>query len=196
MMRDILFTLILIALLLTASGCDQSMGKNGRIKPLQEDSYFDDESSARIFPEDVIPRGFLKDGSPYFTGMEKDGNHTAQIPISLSRSVFALGQTNFNIYCSVCHGQTGFGDGGIVRRGFTKPPNYHSDELRNTPSGYFFHVMSEGAGDMASYRDVLDEYERWSIVAYIRALQRSQNAQLKDAPAPVQEELEKLKEKK
>ncbi|NNE99847.1 MAG: cytochrome c, partial [Pyrinomonadaceae bacterium] len=81
----------------------------------------------------------------------------------------------YNIYCIVCHGPVGKGDGMVVRRGFPQPPTYHDDRLRNAPVGHFFDVMTNGWGKMNGYSTQLSAADRWAIVAYIRALQVSQN---------------------
>ncbi len=71
----------------------------------------------------------------------------------------------------------------IVRRGFTAPPSYHIDRLRDAPVGYLFAVETYGYGAMADYADQVSPQDRWAIVAYIRALQLSQNARLADLAA-------------
>ncbi|HLV81420.1 MAG TPA: cytochrome c, partial [Chthonomonadaceae bacterium] len=99
-------------------------------------------------------------------------------------------QQRFDIYCSPCHGQAGYVDGMIVQRGFPAPPSYHSDRLRKAPIGHFFDVMTNGYGIMYSYADRVTVPDRWAIAAYIRALQRSQDATLRDVPpgAPLAQE--------
>ena len=92
------------------------------------------------------------------------------------------GQQRFNIYCSPCHGRTGYGDGMVVQRGFKAPPSYHIDRLRNQPSGYYFDVITNGYGTMVSYASRIPVDDRWAIVAYVRALQLSQNATVEDVP--------------
>ena len=104
------------------------------------------------------------------------------------------GQQRFNIYCSVCHGQTGEGNGMVVQRGFRQPPTFHSDRLRGMPVGYFYDVITQGFGAMPSYRKQVPVADRWAIVAYVRALQLSRYAPAADltdaeqaklvAPAP------------
>jgi mono/diheme cytochrome c family protein len=89
----------------------------------------------------------------------------------------------------VCHGADGYGRGIVVRRGFPAPPSYHDDRLRQTPDGHLFDVMTRGYGAMLPYADRLSPRDRWSIVAYIRALQRSQHASLADVPAEVRDAL-------
>ena len=92
------------------------------------------------------------------------------------------GQERFNIYCAPCHDRLGNGNGMIVRRGFRHPPSYHIDRLRKAPNGYFFDVITNGFGAMPDYAAQIRRRDRWAIVAYIRALQLSQNATLNDVP--------------
>jgi mono/diheme cytochrome c family protein len=98
-------------------------------------------------------------------------------------ALLARGQERFDIYCAPCHGRVGDGDGMIVERGFPAPPSYHIDRLRQAPSQHFYDVISNGYGAMYSYAARVAPEDRWAIVAYIRALQRSQDATLADVPA-------------
>jgi mono/diheme cytochrome c family protein len=101
-------------------------------------------------------------------------------PFPITDAVMARGQERYQIFCSVCHGDTGNGDGMVARRGFNKPPpaSYHQDRLRQAPVGHFFDVMTNGWGAMPSYASQIPVEDRWAIIAYIRALQLSEN------PAP------------
>jgi mono/diheme cytochrome c family protein len=94
-------------------------------------------------------------------------------PFPVTAEVVARGRERFEIYCTMCHGYTGEGDGMIVRRGYRKPPSYHEDRLRQARVGYFFRVMTEGFGAMPPYRAQVPVQDRWAIAAYIRALQLS-----------------------
>jgi mono/diheme cytochrome c family protein len=106
----------------------------------------------------------------------------ADFPFPVTAEVINRGQERYQIFCAMCHGATGQGDGMIVRRGFRQPPTYHEDRLRQARVGYFFRVMTEGYGAMPPYRAQVPVQDRWAIAAYIRALQLSQmNQQL--APA-------------
>ena len=77
----------------------------------------------------------------------------------------------------------GNGLGMIVRRGFKQPPSYHIDRLREAPVGHFYDVISNGYGAMLNYAAQVQPRDRWAIVAYIRALQYSENANINDLPA-------------
>jgi mono/diheme cytochrome c family protein len=100
------------------------------------------------------------------------------------------GRERFDIFCSVCHGRDGRGNGMVVQRGYTRPPNFHTDlsrgyrlkgqdiPLRQVPVGYIFEVISNGFGAMPDYRAQISVADRWAITAYVRALQFSQHAPL------------------
>jgi mono/diheme cytochrome c family protein len=101
----------------------------------------------------------------------------------LTAGLLARGQQEFDIFCSVCHGRTGEGDGMIVQRGMPHPPNFHQDRLRAAPDQHIFDVITAGYGVMYSYASRIAPHDRWAVVAYLRALQLSQNATLDDVPA-------------
>lgn len=117
-------------------------------------------------------------------GKAGDVDDAVDFPFPVTAEVVTRGRERFEIYCSMCHGYTGEGDGMIVRRGFRRPSSYHEDRLRQAPVGYFFRVMTEGFGAMPPYRAQIPVQDRWAIAAYIRALQLSQmNQQLAPAHA-------------
>ena len=107
----------------------------------------------------------------------------SEFPFQITKADIDRGQERFQAYCLMCHGATGYGDGMIVRRGFRRPPSFHDDRLRGEPVGHFFDVITNGWGAMASYSDMIPADDRWRIIAYIRALQLSQNAPAAGAPA-------------
>lgn len=97
-------------------------------------------------------------------------------PFAITKEDLKRGEERFNIYCSTCHGMTGYGDGMVARRGFNKPApaNYHQDRLRQAPVGHIFDVITNGWGAMPSYATQVAVEDRWRIIAYVRALQLSQ----------------------
>jgi len=107
-------------------------------------------------------------------------------PFAMTKDDLNRGQQRYDIYCSVCHGMTGYGDGMVARRGFNKPApaNYHQDRLRQAPVGHFFDVMTNGWGAMPAYASQISVQDRWRIIAYIRALQLSQMKPGENQPAP------------
>ncbi len=109
------------------------------------------------------------------------GNVNA-FPFPITAEGLDRGEERFKIYCSMCHGQTGFGDGMIVRRGFRRPPSLHDERLRQEPLGHFFDVITNGWGAMPDYSTEIPPRDRWLIIAYIRALQLSQNTPVAEVP--------------
>jgi mono/diheme cytochrome c family protein len=95
-------------------------------------------------------------------------------PVTLA--LLERGQERYRIYCTPCHSELGDGRGMIVQRGFPPPPSYHIERLRNAPLQHFYDVITDGHGVMYSYAERVQPADRWAIAAYIRALQRSQNA--------------------
>ena len=172
---------VLCAVILALEGCDDGdMNRNGRIKPLEHHAFFENGQSARPPVEGTVPRGASAATRP--AGQEK-------IPFAITRDVLERGRERYNIYCSVCHGLSGAGDGMIVRRGFTAPPTFHSDRLRAVPDSHFVDVMTNGFGAMYSYSDRVMLEDRWKIAAYIRALQLSQHVKLAELPEALRKEI-------
>jgi mono/diheme cytochrome c family protein len=118
--------------------------------------------------------------SPAGTG--EFAGYTTMFPFPIDRAALDRGEERFNIYCSVCHGRLGDGQGMIVKRGYKQPPTYHQDRLRQVPAGYIFDVISNGFGAMPDYAAQISVDDRWKIVAYVRALQLSQQGTTADVP--------------
>ncbi|MDQ3134204.1 MAG: cytochrome c [Acidobacteriota bacterium] len=106
-------------------------------------------------------------------------------PFQITEADLRRGQERFNAFCVMCHGMTGEGDGMVVRRGFRKPPSFHSEQLleNNSSSAHLFDVITNGWGAMPDYASMIPPEDRWRIIAYVRALQLSQRAKIEDVPA-------------
>jgi len=193
--------LVLLLLLLTAhcsllTGCRRDMQDQPKAIAYRENSFFKDGTGSRPLVEGTVPRGYLRQEREFYTG-KKSAAPTATtqststnattlypddveaIPMTITKADLDRGQERYNIYCSACHGMTGYGDGIVARRGFNKPSpaNYHQDRLRQAPAGHFFDVMTNGWGAMPSYASQIPVEDRWKIIAYLRALQLSQQGQ-------------------
>src|SRR5471030_2552164 len=135
----------LIALLcVVATGCGQPMGTSGAYKPLDPSPAFADGASARPRVPNTLERGAADHDSVYFTGVQPDGKLAAKPPMPVTAEMLQRGQERFEIHCAMCHGRDGYGRGVVVQRGFSPPPSYHTDALRNAPIGHFFFVMTYG----------------------------------------------------
>ncbi|KAK3582435.1 hypothetical protein CHS0354_023981 [Potamilus streckersoni] len=132
----------------------------------------------------TVSRGDLREDVAYYVGKEKDGSFVKQSPVEVSRNVLYRGKERYNIYCSSCHGGVGDGKGVILNYGLI-PPTFHSDRLRSIEDGYIYDVITNGIRTMPSYRHSVPVQDRWAIILYVRALQRSQNARVQDIPDDV-----------
>jgi mono/diheme cytochrome c family protein len=178
--------LIVVALLL--SGCRQDMHDQPKYVPLRESAFFGDARSARPIVPGTVAHGRLHDDPLLYTG-KVNGADADVFPFAVTQTVLARGQERFNIFCAPCHGRTGQGDGMVVRRGYRRPPTYHQDRLRTAAVGHFFDVITNGFGAMPDYAAQISAEDRWSIVAYVRALQLSEHAAASDVPAADREKL-------
>lgn len=191
--------LLLTAYCLLSSACGVrfDMQDQPRYKAYKHSDFFSDGRGSRDLPEGTVARGLLKENKALHTGKIDNPNLNVQVetttnaagntivtsfpnaidefPIPVTKELVDRGQERFNIYCIVCHGPVGSGDGMIVRRGFGAPPTYHDDRLRNAPVGHFFDVITNGWGKMNGYGAQISAADRWAIVSYIRTLQVSQN---------------------
>ena len=175
------FLWVILVTALFAGGCREEMRNDARLKPLQEDPFFADRNSSRPLVPNTVPRGEA-DLDDFFYQGEMNGKLVRGFPSPITKQELERGRDRFNIYCAVCHGPTGEGDGMIVQRGFPQPPSFHEPRLRDAPEGHFVHVITHGYGVMYPYADRIRPEDRWAIVAYIRALQLSRNSTLNDVP--------------
>ena len=169
-------------IILILAGCRQDMHDQPRFKPLAKSDFYTDLRSERPPVEGTVARGDAHEDTYFYTGMmgENPGDYMPpQVPVN--EETLVRGRERFNIYCAPCHSRTGDGNGMVVQRGYRHPPSYHDERLRKAPLGYFFHVMTDGFGAMPDYASQIPPRDRWCIVAYIRALQLSQNATVADA---------------
>ncbi len=165
------------------SACRLDMHVQPKQNPLSRSDFFADQRSERPPVEGTVARGELREDTYFYTG--KLGNNPGDyMPFPVTREVLDRGRERYNIYCSPCHSLVGDGDGFIPARGFArKPPSYHIARLQKAPLGYFYDVITNGFGIMPDYASQIPPRDRWNIVAYVRALQLSQNATKSDVPA-------------
>ncbi len=222
----------LIALCILLAGCQQEMADQPSYRPLQPSGFFADGRSARPQEPGTIARGQLLDDSPLrqarspntdaawaaslvgqgvtpvwglLSPPRPDFGYVTDFPIPITSESLKRGQERYTIFCAVCHGTSGAGDGTVVQRGYTRPPSFHTDSsrglalrglnlpLRQVPVGYYYEVISKGYGSMPDYASQIADDDRWKIIAYIRALQLSQHAPL-DRLTP--EEIRRVEEGK
>ena len=181
-----LTALALCGLVLT--GCRRDMQDQPKYKPLGQSTFFPDGRMSRPLIVGTVPRGALNVNTGFYEG--KVNNELIDyFPIPVDKALMLRGQNRYEIYCTPCHGRVGNGLGMIVRRGLKQPPSYHIDRLRTAPVGHFFDVMTNGYGAMLSYSAQIQPRDRWAIIAYVRALQYSQNANINDLPPDIRTQI-------
>lgn len=167
--------LVAVSSLVGLVGCRTEMYDQPRYDTYEPSSFFEDGLSARPLVQGVVPRGWARTDEHLYFG--RVGSELASsFPFAIDEDVLDRGRTQFNVFCSPCHGGTGDGQGMIVQRGMPKPPSLHEPRLREVPVGHIFDVISRGYGAMYGYAQRIKPRDRWAVVAYIKALQLSQNA--------------------
>jgi mono/diheme cytochrome c family protein len=133
--------------------------------------------------EDPNRAQYAKLDSEFYRGKTASGQWVARIPVPVTETLMQRGQERFDIYCAVCHDKAGTGQGMVVKHGFVPPPNLSDDRLLAYSDGQIFDVISHGIRNMPGYAKQIPEKDRWAIVAYVRALQKTRTASLNDVPS-------------
>lgn len=157
------------------------MANQPRYDPLEPSNFFEDGMSARPRVAGTVARGEIST-NPFLDTAKIGGKYGDGYPFPVTKELIDDGQVRFNIYCAPCHGRLGDGNGMIPSRGYRRPPSYHTQALRTSTTGHFFDVITNGFGSMPPYGAMVPPKDRWAIIAYIRALQLSQNATMNDVP--------------
>jgi hypothetical protein len=179
------------------------MDRQARYKPQASNDFFADGRNDRPVPAKTVARGDYFNQAEVFSaefddktvgdtvlnqGKDSEGNFVDTLPLEVTHALMAEGKEKYDIFCAVCHGAAGDGNG------VTKPygvlaASYHDDRLRTIEDGHIFDVITNGKGLMLPFNDRISPEERWAIVLYVRALQRSQNADAKELSAAQRTEL-------
>jgi len=134
-------------------------------------------------------QGFTHGDSYLDTGKFGD-NWGTGIPVAVTTALLERGQQRYAINCTVCHSDTGAGNGIVTQYGLVGVPTFHQDRLRVIADGEIYNTIVHGKNTMMSYGDKITREDRWAIVAYVRALQRAQNAGKTDVPPEALAKLE------
>ena len=157
--------------------------------PQRGSDFFADHRGARPQVLNTMARGQLHEDSYFYTGVIQGANGYREeqnlMPYPVTMEVLKRGQERFNVYCSPCHSRVGNGLGMIVERGYKPAANLHDQVRRAQPLSHYFYVMTHGYGAMPDYSAQLAPVDRWAVAAYIRALQLTDDATLKDVPSGV-----------
>jgi len=173
----------------------RDMAKQPKYKTQSANPLFADGRAMRPAVEGTVARGELHEDAAFWTGRSTDGWVTA-FPVPVTAQLLRRGQERYDVYCAPCHGLAGYGDGPVAKRAdalqegtWTPPSSYHTDLVRSRPAGHLFNTISNGIRNMPGYAAQIPAADRWAIVAYVRALQRSQDATIADVPAELQRQL-------
>jgi mono/diheme cytochrome c family protein len=140
------------------------------------------------------PRLGFTEGTDYFNTGKMGANWGTGIPLEVTPALMQRGEQRFNINCAVCHGPLGAGDGIVKQYGLATVVSLQDDRLRNMADGEIFNTITHGKNTMMAYGPRVTVHDRWAIICYLRALQRSQHASAADVPAEHQADLEKKAE--
>lgn len=161
------------------------MDSQPKYKAQAASAFFADGRANRPAIAGTIAQGHLNDDDILMTGKDASGNLIKSNPLPVTEELLKRGQERFNINCSACHGRLGDGNGAVKTRSFgaLNPANLHEPRLREVADGHIFDVVTHGIRTMQALGGNIPVNDRWAIVSYVRALQRSQNANIKDVPA-------------
>jgi len=171
------------------------MDNQPKFRSQTRNPMFADRRAMRPPVDGTIPQEEVL-GEPALTTGKVGGSWVDAIPIEVDLALMRRGRERFDIYCSPCHGLAGFGDGMVAKRAdelqegtWTPPSSFHTDLVRERPVGHIFNTISNGIRNMPAYGPQIPVEDRWAIVAYVRALQRSQHATVDDVPPDTRAQL-------
>ncbi len=161
------------------------MDNQPKFKAQSASTFFADGRANRPAPVGTIAQGHLYEDDVLAMGKDASGTLIKSNPVPVTEALLKRGQERFNINCSACHGRLGDGNGAVKARsyGALAPANLQEPRLREIPDGHIFDVITNGVRTMQPLGGNIPVADRWAITAYVRALQRSQNANMKDVPA-------------
>lgn len=179
--------------------------------PQHDSTFFADGRAARAIVPGTVPQGYempglyygndgnnarylngpagFSNGVDYVNTGKINGMWGNGIPLKLTRAVLERGKERFTINCAVCHGATATGNGIVSKYGFGGIANLQEGRIRTMPDGQIFNTITHGKGMMGAYGSNVTVEDRWAIVSYLRALQRSQSTTVADVPADHRSEL-------
>jgi hypothetical protein len=156
-----------------------------RGKPFKASEYFVDGRLMRTPPEHTVPINRVLGPEPLVEGTDH-GQFVSAIPMPIDRAAMLHGRTRFEIFCAACHAIDGSGDAQVARNmELRKPPSLVAEPVRSYPVGRVFRAVTHGYGLMPAYQRDLSLADRWAVVGYLRALQRSRGTTLAALPEPL-----------
>ncbi len=158
------------------------MDSQPKYEAQETSDFFEDGRAMRLPVDGTVSKDDLSENTHYYQGKDENGQFVRSLPVQLTLPLLKRGQERYDIFCAPCHSKIGDGQGIMVNHGYIPPPTFHADRLRDIEDGHIYDVITYGIRNMPSYAHQIPVNDRWTIVAYVRALQRSQNANLQDIP--------------
>jgi mono/diheme cytochrome c family protein len=149
------------------------------------------ETSPGVHDQTVKPHLAFSGGTDYYNTGKMGTNWGTGFPIPATNELMERGRQRFNINCAVCHGLTAHGDGITKQYGLATVISLQDERIRKMADGEIFNTITNGKNTMLAYGPNVVVNDRWAIIAYLRALQRSQNATEADVPADHRADLDK-----
>lgn len=169
----------------------RNMFDQPKYKAQGKSDFYEDGATMRTPPAGTVAREHAMDKLVLYTGKTEDGEFARIIPVEVDMTLLERGRQRYDIYCAPCHSRVGDGKGIMIKRGYVPPTNLHDQRVIDMSTGQLFDVISNGVRNMPSYRHQIPVEDRWAIIAYVRALQRSQNAGEKDIPEEIRERVKR-----
>ncbi len=195
------------------------MVRQPKVRAQSESSFFADQRGGRKPIDGTVPMGYemplpkdegaavdqagemkmapsfgFSEGTDYYNTGKMQANWGTGLPVEVNADLMKRGEQRFNINCAVCHGALAAGDGIVKQYGLATVVSLQDDRIRNMSDGEIFNTITHGKNTMMAYGPRVAVHDRWAIIAYLRALQRSQRASAADVPPEHQADLEKKPE--
>ena len=177
----------------------QDMDDQPKFKPQQANPMFADTRAMRPPVPGTVARGTLVGDPRLDMGLDDPADPASWVevmPVAVTPALMERGRERYDVFCSPCHGLGGVGDGAVAVRAdalqegtWTPPSSFHTELVRSRSVGHLYNTITNGIRNMPAYGTMIDREDRWAIVAYLRALQRSQNATVDDVPADLRSSL-------
>ena len=186
----------------------QDMDNQPKVKAQSRFPLFADRRGMRPPVAGTVARGTVLDDPALTIGRVEGAVPAAEtaagddpgwveaMPVEVDRRLLERGRERYDIFCSPCHGLSGYGDGMVSKRAdqlqegtWTPPTSFHTDLIRQRPDGHIYNTITNGIRNMPAYGSQIPVADRWAVVAYVRALQRSQNATIDDVPPDLRAQL-------
>jgi mono/diheme cytochrome c family protein len=168
------------------------MKRQPKLRPQASSTFFANLRSSQLEVPGTIARGAPYEDTPVNTGwIPGTTNFVETIPVPMTAELMARGQERYEIYCLPCHSPIGDGNGIVTKYGMLRTGNYHDARFVKMTDGEIFNTITYGKNLMPPYAAQVSIPDRWAIIAYVRALQRSRLASLEDVPEPLRPTLKK-----